>query len=174
MYAFVTQYCDEDADRPIHLYMDDEDDGGEVSRSLAEQLAPLFPNDRLLAVCEEDPQSLHGANGELSGWNGLATVVTNSGLYHVKSNSSGAYELDGKTAYLSWAKLFGDCKANLMIQIATQRQHRHIDRKREARGKTNDMLVITSGGSSLGCGRETRVGERHHERTHRITDGHLS
>ena len=116
MYAFVTQYCDEEADRPIHLYMDDEDDGGEVSRSLAEQLAPLFPNDRLLAVCEEDPQSLHGANGELSGWNGLATVVTNSGLYHIKSNSSGAYELDGKTAYLSWAKLFGDCKANLMIR----------------------------------------------------------
>jgi hypothetical protein len=116
MYAFVTQYCDEEADRPIHLYMDDEDDGGEVSRSLAEQLAPLFPNDLLLAICEEDPQSLHGANGELSGWNGLATVVTNSGLYHVKSNSSGAYELDGKTAYLSWAKLFGDCKANLMIR----------------------------------------------------------
>ena len=116
MYAFVTQYCDEEVDRPIHLYMDDEDDGGEVSHSLAEQLAPLFPNDRLLAVCEEDPQSLHGANGELSGWSGLATVVTNSGLYHVKSNSSGAYELDGKTAYLSWAKLFGDCKANLMMR----------------------------------------------------------
>lgn len=116
MYAFVTQYCDEDSDRPIHLYMNDEDDGGEVSRSLAEQLVPLFPNDRLLAICEEDPQSLHGANSELSAWNGLATVITNNGLYHVKSNSSGAYELDGKTAYLSWAKLFGDCKASLMIR----------------------------------------------------------
>lgn len=115
MYAFVTQYCDESAERPIHLYME-EDDGGEISMALAEQLMPLFPNDRLLAVCEEDPQSGHGSNGELTSWNSLATVITSSGLYHVKSNGNGAYELDGKTAFLSWQKLFGDCKANLMIR----------------------------------------------------------
>lgn len=115
MYAFVTQYCDETADRPIHLYME-EDDGGEVNMALAEQLIPLFPNDRLLAICEDDPQSGHGPNGELTSWNGLATVITSSGLYHVKSNGNGAYELDGKTAFLSWQKLFGDCKANLMIR----------------------------------------------------------
>ena len=115
MYAFVTQYCDETADRPIHLYME-EDDGGEISMTLAEQLIPLFPNDRLLAICEDDPQSGHGSNGELTSWNGLATIISSSGLYHVKSNGHGAYELDGKTAFLSWAKLFGDCKANLMIR----------------------------------------------------------
>lgn len=116
MYAFVTQYCDEDADRPIHLYTEDDEDGGEVSKTLADQLAPLFPNDALLAVCEEDPQSTHGTNGELIAWNGLATVVTSSGLFHVKSNGNGSYELDGKTAYLSWVKFFVDCKANLMIR----------------------------------------------------------
>ncbi len=116
MYAFVTQYCDEDSERPIHLYMDDEDDGGEVSKALVTQLAPLFPNDRILAICEEDPNSGHGVNGELTSWNGLATVVTNNGLYHVKSSGNGAYDLDGKTAYLSWMKLFGDCKAGLMIR----------------------------------------------------------
>jgi hypothetical protein len=116
MYAFVTQYCDEDAERPIHLYMDDEDDGGEVSKALVTQLAPLFPNDRILAICEEDSGSGHGAGGELTSWNGLATVITNTGLYHVKSAGNGAYDLDGKTAYLSWAKLFGDCKAGLVIR----------------------------------------------------------
>ena len=116
MYAFVTQYCDEDAERPIHLYMDDEDDGGEVSKALVAQLAPLFPNDRILAICEEDSNSGHGVGGELTSWNGLATVVTNTGLYHVKSAGNGAYDLDGKTAYLSWAKLFGDCKAGLVIR----------------------------------------------------------
>lgn len=116
MYAFVTQYCDEDADRPIHLYMDDEDDGGEVSKALATQLSTLFPNDRIIAICEEDPQSGHGPSGELASWNGLATIITNTGLYHVKSNGSGSYDLDGKTAYLSWTKLFGDCKASLMIR----------------------------------------------------------
>jgi len=116
MYAFVTQYCDEDAERPIHLYMDDEDDGGEVSKALVTQLAPLFPNDRILAICEEDSNSGHGVGGELTSWNGLATVITNTGLYHVKSAGNGAYDLDGKTAYLSWAKLFGDCKAGLVIR----------------------------------------------------------
>ena len=115
MYAFVTQYCDETAERPIHLYME-EDDGGEVSMALADQLMPLFPNDRLLAICEDDPQSGHGSNGELTAWNGLATIISSSGLYHVKSNGHGAYELDGKTAFLSWAKLFGDCKAGLVIR----------------------------------------------------------
>jgi hypothetical protein len=115
MYAFVTQYCDETAERPIHLYME-EDDGGEVSMALADQLMPLFPNDRLLAICEDDPQSGHGSNGELTSWNGLATIISSSGLYHVKSNGHGAYELDGKTAFLSWAKLFGDCKAGLVIR----------------------------------------------------------
>ena len=115
MYAFVTQYCDETAERPIHLYME-EDDGGEVSMALADQLMPLFPNDRILAICEEDSNSGHGVGGELTSWNGLATVVTNTGLYHVKSDGNGAYDLDGKTAYLSWAKLFGDCKAGLVIR----------------------------------------------------------
>jgi hypothetical protein len=116
MYAFVTQYCDEDADRPIHLYMDDEDDGGEVSKTLIAQLSPLFPNDQILAICEDDPQSGHGPGGELTTWNGLATVITNTGLYHVKSNGKSGYELDGKTAYLAWVKLFGDCKASLIIR----------------------------------------------------------
>jgi hypothetical protein len=116
MYAFVTQYCDEDAERPIHLYMDDEDDGGEVSKALVAQLSPLFPNDRILAICEEDPNSGHGVGGELTSWSGLATVITNTGLYHVKSSGAGAYDLDGKTAYLSWTKLFGDCKAGLVIR----------------------------------------------------------
>ena len=91
MYAFVTQYCDEDADRPIHLYMDDEDDGGEVSKTLIAQLSPLFPNDQILAICEDDPQSGHGPGGELTTWNGLATVITNTGLYHVKSNGKSGY-----------------------------------------------------------------------------------
>jgi hypothetical protein len=52
----------------------------------------------------------------LTSWNGLATIITNTGLYHVKSSGAGAYDLDGKTAYLSWTKLFGDCKAGLVIR----------------------------------------------------------
>ena len=115
MFAFVTQFCNESYDRPIHVYIEEED-GGDVGSDLAEEIQALFPSSKLIAICEEDPVSCHDENGRLLSWSGMACAITRDGVFHVNSSNHGNYELAGKNSFLSWQKLFGDLKVDLIIR----------------------------------------------------------
>ena len=115
MFAFVSQYCNESYDRPIHVYIEEEE-GGDVGSDLAEEIQALFPSSKLIAICEDDPISCHDENGRLLSWSGMACALTRDGVFHVNSANHGGYELSGKNSFLSWQKLFGDLKVDLIIR----------------------------------------------------------
>jgi hypothetical protein len=55
-------------------------------------------------------------DGKLTGWKGLATLVSPEGLFHVARDDQGRYALEGKNSFLSWRKFFRDFNAGLQIR----------------------------------------------------------
>lgn len=115
MFAFVSQHCDEANDRPIHVYIDEED-GGDVDVTLASNIQALFPRSKLIAICEEDLDSTHDQQGRIRNWTGLASAITRDGIFHVNSDGNGQYDISSKQAFLSWGKFFEELKADLIVR----------------------------------------------------------
>jgi hypothetical protein len=115
MFAFASQFCDESNDRPIHVFVEEEN-GGDVDIELAKNIQALFPKSKLIAICEEDLESAHDSQGRILNWTGDASVVTRDGIFHVNSDGEGNYDISSKQAFLSWSKFFEDLKADLIVR----------------------------------------------------------
>lgn len=113
-FSFVTQYCQESKDRPLHV-INPADQTGNVSGELLQQLNRLLPGRVVLAICEDDTSSRHDQAGSLVAWEGLATVISSDGLHHVRS-SAGELSLDGEANFLSWRKYFNEIEAGLVVR----------------------------------------------------------
>src|SRR5205085_401735 len=61
-------------------------------------------------------------------------------------------------------------QALLLLQVAAEGEHRHIDREGEGGGEAHDVLVVARGRALDRRAGEARVGERHDEGAHRIRD----
>ena len=61
-------------------------------------------------------------------------------------------------------------QALLLLQVAAEGEHRHIDREGEGGGEAHDVLVVARGPALDRRAGEARMGERHDEGAHRIRD----
>ena len=117
MFAFVSQYCDREYDRPIHVFVEEEN-GGDVDLDLARSVQALFPKSKLVAICEDDLQSSHDDEGRILNWTGLASVVTRDGIFNVNSDGHGNFDIANKQAFLSWSKFFDDMNGQLVVRYS--------------------------------------------------------
>ena len=117
MFAFVSQFCDKSNDRPVHVYIEEEN-GGDVDLDLAKMIQHLFPRSKLIAICEEDLESIHDSESRIISWTGLASVITRDGIFNVHSDGQGNFELASKLAFLSWSKFFEDVKSSLIVRYS--------------------------------------------------------
>lgn len=117
MFAFVSQFCDRENDRPVHVFVEQEN-GGDVDVNLARSIQALFPKSKLIAICEEDLESVHDAQSRIISWRGIASVVTRDGIFNVNSDGLGNYDIASKQAFLSWSKFFEDLKGQLIVRYS--------------------------------------------------------
>lgn len=114
-FAFVSQFCDERNDRPIHVYIEEED-GGDIDLGLADEIQSLFPKSKLIAICEEDLDSIHDPDGRIMKWTGMASIVTRDGIFHVDADGNGQYKISSTQSFLSWSKFFEELRADLIVR----------------------------------------------------------
>jgi len=69
-----------------------------------------------MVVCVEPNEMQISPNGQLSGWNAAATVLTGQGIFHMVNTGDGTYRLDGKNSFLNWEKFLFEIKADIMIR----------------------------------------------------------
>ena len=115
MFAFTSQFCDQSNDRPIHIYVEEEN-GGDVDLDLARSVQSLFPQSKIIAICEDDPASTHDAEGRIINWTGLASIITRDGIFNATSDGQCNFNIVSKQGFLSWSKFFNDLKSKLIVR----------------------------------------------------------
>ena len=71
-------------------------------------MALLGNYDPIVITCDAQNQQFN-QQGKLCGWTGLASVITESGIYHALSNDS-EFTLPNEGSFLSWNAFFDLCE----------------------------------------------------------------
>jgi hypothetical protein len=101
-YALLSDLYEPLAAKTIHLFSQNDAQMAAIEAALVKQLVPLLNNVDPLVIAVDAADQTFNAQSQLSGWTGLASVITQEGIYHVTSNGGNEYELDGDVAFLSW------------------------------------------------------------------------
>ncbi len=110
-FSFAMQRCDENQQR--HIYIADQIDP--ALRNILHE-AVFYSGSGMRVVCVEPGCALVNQTGQLAGWNGGASVLSAEGIFHMSSQGSGSFMLDGNNAFLSWSRFFDELKADLLVR----------------------------------------------------------
>ncbi len=110
-FAFAMQRCDENQVRQIYT----QDQIDPEFRDFLHQ-AVFFSGSGMRVVCVEPGCALVNDAGLISGWKGVASVLSAEGIFHMTAQAPGSFMLDGNNAFLSWIRFFQELKADLMVR----------------------------------------------------------
>lgn len=101
-YAQLSDLYEPPLAKTIYIFNRNDAQATTVEGALVDKLIQLLDYVEPIVVAVEDSDQQLNAHAQLSGWTGLASVMTHEGIYHVTSNDGNEYELDGRSAFLSW------------------------------------------------------------------------
>ena len=106
-YALISSFHDHTSHKSIHVYNSEDAHLLDVDTELADFLQDqvLGSLDPVVITVASEEQFID-EDGRLSGWCGLASVLTQDGIYHVVSAGDDEYELADDDSFLSWESFF--------------------------------------------------------------------
>lgn len=105
-YSVLSSLNETEASKTIFVFNRNDLLVSDFESSLAEKISPLLDNSDPVVIAIDKENQLFNEQGNLCGWSGLASVVNENGIYHVRSKDGNCFELDGVENHLSWGVFF--------------------------------------------------------------------
>jgi hypothetical protein len=101
-YAQLSELYEPPLAKTIYIFNRNDAHTATVDSSLVDQLVHVLGHVEPVVVAVDALDQQLNVHAQLSGWTGLASVITQEGIYHVTSNDGNEYEWDRDAAFLSW------------------------------------------------------------------------
>jgi hypothetical protein len=101
-YAQLSELYEPPLSKTIYIFNRNDAHTATVDSSLVDQLIHLLGHVEPVVVAVDALDQQLNAHAQLSGWTGMASVITQEGIYHVTSNDGNEYEWDRDASFLSW------------------------------------------------------------------------